>query len=502
MIETIILSLYFSAMLIIFMFSIGQAYLIYHFFKARHQPESHVPPAFSADDALPVVTIQLPIYNELYVVRRLIQAVSQLDYPQAKLEIQILDDSTDETTAVIAGDVKRLKAEGLDIAHIRRGSRAGFKAGALQAGLCVAKGEFIAIFDADFVPDKKFLRLTIPHFTDERLGMVQTRWGHLNENYSLLTKAQAFGLNAHFGVEQQARNAAGLFINFNGTAGVWRKSCIADAGGWQADTLTEDLDLSYRCQLRGWRFKFLNDVSTPSELPAEMQSLKSQQFRWTKGAIETSKKILPKLLASTLSPKLKLLGGIHLLSNMVFVCVFVVGLLSVPVMFVKQLGTGHVVFFNVASLFAVSFMLSGLFYAASLRDTETDWPHVLRRLVQLFPMFIASSMGLSLNNSVAVVQGLWGNKSAFVRTPKFNLTGNGEHWQTKKYIGHLNVKNSVMMIAEMILTLYYFFGVCASIYFLEISLLPFLILSCLGFGLVSFFSVKHFWQTASGGDKP
>ena len=283
--EVAILIVYFISLSILFAFGIHGLVMIYYYHKTR----AYATPNLEAPTELPMVTVQLPVFNEVYVIERLVNAVCEMEYPKDKLEIQLLDDSTDETVEVSRRLVAEWASRGFDIKHIHRIDRTGFKAGALKSGLEKAKGEFVAIFDADFVPKQDFLMKTIPHFRNDGVGMVQTRWEHLNEDYSYLTRAQALALDGHFVIEQQVRNKAGFFINFNGTAGIWRKSCIEDAGNWHADTLAEDLDLSYRAQLRGWKFVFLNDVTSPAELPADINGLKTQQFRWTKGAVETAK---------------------------------------------------------------------------------------------------------------------------------------------------------------------------------------------------------------------
>jgi cellulose synthase/poly-beta-1,6-N-acetylglucosamine synthase-like glycosyltransferase len=289
--EIIVVVLYSVSLLFIFVFSLGQLNLAWHYRRQKKEKSSEVP----ALENYPQVTVQLPLYNEKYVAERLIRCIASFEYPSEKLEIQVLDDSSDETVSIVENTIEQLSDE-LDIKHIRRQNREGYKAGALKYGTQIAKGEFIAIFDADFLPRKDFLLKTIPYFTDENIGVVQTRWGHVNRDYCTLTKLQAFGLDAHFSIEQSGRSAAGSFINFNGTAGIWRKSCIADAGGWSADTLTEDLDLSYRAQLKGWKFKFLEEIESPAELPVIMPAVKSQQYRWNKGAAETAKKNIGKAM--------------------------------------------------------------------------------------------------------------------------------------------------------------------------------------------------------------
>jgi cellulose synthase/poly-beta-1,6-N-acetylglucosamine synthase-like glycosyltransferase len=407
-------------------------------------------------------------------------------YPKEKLEIQVLDDSTDQTVEVVAGYVERYRKQGFDIKQVRRSTRIGFKAGALKEGLTTARGEFVAIFDADFVPRQDFLLKTIPHFVmDAKIGMVQTRWEHLNSEYSLLTRTQAMALDGHFVIEQAVRNKVGFFINFNGTAGVWRKSCIEDAGNWQSDTLTEDLDLSYRAQLRGWRFKYLNNVTSPAELPSEINALKSQQFRWTKGAIETARKILPHVWKSKLPLKIKVHATFHLTNNLVFPFIVLAGILNVPLVFVKHTGL-YDSYFTMMSVGVFAFIGSFLFYLFSQKDVYRDW----RRRLFLFPVFMAGSMGFAVNNSRAVIEGLFRKKSEFVRTPKYSIREKSDSWSDKKYAP---VKINPTVIVEVVLAVYCLFGVVSSIYFLEIAAVPFQLLFFLGFAFVSVMSLKHAW---------
>lgn len=431
------------------------------------------------------VTIQLPVYNEYYVVERLINSVCEIDYPKDKLEIQVLDDSTDETYELAKRLVEEKKKEGFDIKHIHRKKRTGYKAGALKEGLKTAKGDFIAIFDADFVPKKDFLKKTLKYFVKSKIGMVQTRWEHLNEDYSILTKIQALALNGHFVIEQTVRNKAGFFINFNGTGGVWRKECIEDAGNWQDDTITEDLDLSYRAQLKGWKFVYLRDFTTPAELPSEMNALKAQQFRWTKGAIETAKKMLPKIWKSKLPFRIKLQSTFHLTNNLVFPFILLAGILNVPLVFIKNSGP-YDPYFNIMSVFVLAFISSFLFYLYAQRDVYSDW----RKKMALFPIFMAGSMGFAVNNSRAVIEGLLDRKSAFVRTPKFKITSPTDKLNNKnKYISAIKADPSAFI--ELILAVYCFIGVAASIYFMEIAALPFHLMFFLGFSSVAAMSFKH-----------
>jgi cellulose synthase/poly-beta-1,6-N-acetylglucosamine synthase-like glycosyltransferase len=477
-----VLILYFLALLTLLLFGVQGFVMVYYHFKSRTKEE---PPDLTLEE-FPPVTIQLPIYNEVYVVERLIKAACGIKYPTEKLEIQVLDDSTDETTSVVTRAVTEMVARGYHIEHIQRGTREGYKAGALREGLKTARGEFIAIFDADFVPREDFLMRTMPYFfRDEKIGMVQTRWEHLNTDYSLLTRAQAMALDGHFVIEQVVRNRSGFFINFNGTGGIWRKACIVDAGNWHDDTLTEDLDLSYRAQLRGWRFKFLRDVTSPAELPSEINALKSQQFRWTKGAIETAKKILPLVWRSKLPLRIKLQSTFHLTNNLVFPFILLAGVLNVPLVYVKNHG-GYETYFALMSIFVVAFIGSLLFYTFSQKEIYPDW----RRRLFLFPLFMAGSMGFAVNNTKAVIEGLISKKREFVRTPKYAIEKKGDAWTNKKYVPK---QLSFTSVVELVLALYCLFGVLSSLYFAEIAAVPFQLLFCLGFGFVSFLSFKHAW---------
>ncbi|MFC2102822.1 cellulose synthase family protein [Bacteroidota bacterium] len=437
-------------------------------------------PDFECKDA---VTIQLPLYNELYVVERLINAVCDIDYPKDKLEIQVLDDSTDETIEVVRNIVEEKKKLGFDITFIHRENRQGFKAGALKEGLEKAKGKYIAIFDADFIPRKDFLKKTLSFFNDENVGMVQSRWEHLNSNHSILTKAQALALDGHFVIEQTVRNKAGFFINFNGTGGVWRKDCIVDAGNWNSDTLTEDLDLSYRAQLNGWKFVFLKDFTSPAELPSEINALKTQQFRWTKGAIETAKKVLPLVWKSKISLRVKLQSTFHLSNNLVFPFILLAAILNVPLIFIKNSGS-HEVYFAFMSVFVLAFISTFLFYLYSQKDVRSDW----HKKIVFFPLFMAGSMGMAVNNSRAVFEGLLNRKSEFVRTPKFMVVNEKDTWTGKKY---LNSRIGFSVIVELIMAIYCLIGVLSSIYFLEIAALPFQLLFFTGFSFVAITSIRH-----------
>ncbi|UZR93415.1 cellulose synthase family protein [Chondrinema litorale] len=438
-----------------------------------------------SQDKLPIVTIQLPVFNELYVIERLIDSVVAFNYPIDKLEVQVLDDSTDQTVEIIANRVTYWQNKGYDIQHVRRASREGFKAGALKYGTAIAKGEFIAIFDADFVPEKDFLLKTLPFFENEKTGVVQTRWGHLNKDYSVLTKLQAFGLDAHFTIEQVGRSSAGSFINFNGTAGIWRKACIIDAGGWQQDTLTEDLDLSYRAQMKGWHFEFLEDVESPAELPVLMPAIKSQQFRWNKGAAETARKHLLTVLKTKITFSNKVHAFFHLLNSSIFVFLLFAAILSIPMLFVKQNSPELELLINIGSVLLFGFFSITLFYWIATQQIEKQ--HTFSYFVKIYPLFLCISMGLSLHNALAVIEGLLGFKSPFIRTPKFNITKLKDQWK-----GNIYIKKSFnwLNLLEGFLGLYFLTGIALGIYLKDYGLMIFHIMLSIGFISVFYYSIK------------
>jgi cellulose synthase/poly-beta-1,6-N-acetylglucosamine synthase-like glycosyltransferase len=387
----------------------------------RHRGEA-VPMA-SPPTKWPRVTVQLPIFNELHMVERLLAAAAALDYPRDRLQIQLLDDSTDETRTLAALTISRLKAAGVDAVHLARQERAGFKAGALAAGLQQATGELIAILDADFVPPSDFLRRVVPSFADPRVGCVQTRWGHMNRDYSVLTQTQALGMDGHFVVEQAARSHSGLFINFNGTAGVWRRTCIDDAGGWTADTLTEDLDLSYRAQLRGWRIAYLPDVIVPAELPAQVSAFKRQQARWAQGSIETALKLAGRLLRSEHPWRIKLEGVIHLTGYMVHPLMLCLVLLTLP------MSRSHSWVLHWVPLLMTAAVGPPLLYAVAASADATA-PHARLRYL---PVLVLLGTGIALSNTLAVLRALLGRRQVFQRTPKFDLRHKGDRWVASSY---------------------------------------------------------------------
>ncbi len=479
----LLLVLYIAALLVLFIYGVQGLSLVYHY--SRRKPSDPVVGALESDAVLPAVTVQLPLYNELYVVERLVEAVCALDYPRDRLQIQVLDDSTDETSDLLAACIAPKRALGFHIDHLRRTDRQGFKAGALRSGLACASGEFIAIFDADFLPSPDFLRHVIPHLlADRRLGLVQGRWEHLNYDYSLLTRIQALALDAHFAMEQQVRNRTDLFMNFNGTAGVWRKECIVDAGNWHADTLTEDLDLSYRAQLRGWRFLYLNDLAVPAELPSEINGLKSQQFRWTKGAIETARKHLPTVWRADLPLRVKLHASAHLTSNLVFPCILLIAMLNIPVLYLKQTRPDLAVYFDVMAVFILTSVSTFFFYLLAQRDIRHDW---FRRML-LFPVVMAGTMGLAVNNTRAVLEALFKHRSAFERTPKYNILCSDDQWSGGRY---RTSKVGGAVVVELLLALYILSGLAISIRFMELSLIPFQLMFLCGFGFSGVLSLRH-----------
>jgi cellulose synthase/poly-beta-1,6-N-acetylglucosamine synthase-like glycosyltransferase len=477
--ELLVLVAYFFVLSILGIYGWHRYWLVYQYMKHKDR----VPGPPSPVTEWPVVTIQLPIYNEMYVADRVIDAVCAIDYPREKLQIQVLDDSTDETCDIAQLAVQRQAGRGFDISYLHRADRTGYKAGALDAGLQVARGEFVAIFDADFVPPADFLLRTVPYFTtDDRLAVVQARWGHLNHDYSMLTRVQAILLDGHFVLEHGGRNRAGCFFNFNGTSGVWRKTAIADGGGWQHDTLTEDLDLSYRTQLRGWRFLFMPDLVTPAEVPVEMNAFKSQQHRWAKGSIQTCRKILPYLLQSNLPFKVKAEAFFHLTANFNYPLMVALTILMFPAMVVRyNMGWAEMMLIDVPLFVAATASVFN-FYLISQRETYPDW----RSRVKYLPMVLAVGIGLAVNNTKAVIEAMLGRSSEFTRTPKYGIERARDDWQGKKY----HQTTSVQPFIEVALGVYFTGTVLYALQYGIYGTLPFLVLFQVGFlytGLMSLF---------------
>ncbi len=483
----IIIAIYSVALLLIFFYSLAQLNLLVNYLG--YKKRNHEAPKFNLLDPreIPFVTIQLPVYNEEYVMERLLDNIAKIEYPKSKLEIQVLDDSTDDTVQDTAEKIKALQESGLDIQHIRRENRQGFKAGALKEGLLTAKGDFIAIFDADFLPDSDWLKKTVIYFKDEEIGVVQTRWGHINRDYSTLTKIQAFALDAHFTLEQVGRNSKGHFINFNGTAGIWRKECILDAGNWEGDTLTEDLDLSYRAQLKNWKFKYLEDVETPAELPVVISAARSQQFRWNKGGAENFRKtVWNVILAKNISFKTKFHGVMHLLNSSMFLCVFIVAILSIPSMYIKNMYVQFDGVFSALSFFILSTIILFICYWFTYKSIQGSSFDNFVDYIKIFFTFFSVALGFSLHNSIAVLEGHMGKRSEFVRTPKFNLSNLTDSWKGNKY---LSKKLSRNMILEFALMIYFLFGMYLAIPLENFGLFPFHLMLFLGFGFVFFKSL-------------
>jgi len=467
--ETLILIAYFFVLSILGIYGWHRYYLVYEYMKNKDRVPGPPPPMAE----LPVVTIQLPIFNEMYVADRLIDAVCEIDYPKDKLEIQVLDDSTDETTEIAALAVRRQAALGFDITYLHRTDRTGYKAGALEAALKVARGEFVAIFDADFVPPKDFLMRTVGYFQNPKVALVQARWGHINQGYSLLTKIQAILLDGHFVLEHGGRNRAGCFFNFNGTAGVWRRTAIHDAGGWQHDTLTEDLDLSYRAQLRGWQFLFLPDLVTPAEVPVEMNAFKSQQHRWAKGSIQTCLKVLPAILASDLPRKVKVEAFFHLTANFNYLLMCVLSVLMFPAMYVRyNMGWTEMLLIDVPLFMAATASVAN-FYLVSQRELYTDW----KARVKYLPIVMAIGIGLAVNNTKAVFEALFGAPGEFTRTAKYGIATARDGWQHKKY--HQTV--AIQPFIELALGIYFSYTVVYALAHGIYGTLPFLMLFQFGF---------------------
>ena len=493
--DALVLLPYFAVMFVLSLYGLHRYAMAYHYFKFRKNYNPHPPLHF---DELPLVTVQLPIFNEQFVIDRLIEAVCAMEYPREKIEIQVLDDSTDETCGVASAIVERNAALGHNIVYIHRTNRHGFKAGALDAGLKKAKGEFIAIFDADFVPPTDWLMKVIHHFAEPHIGMVQTRWTHLNRDYSILTQIEAILLDGHFVLEHGARARSGEFFNFNGTAGMWRRQAIYDGGGWQHDTLTEDTDLSYRSQMAGWKFKYLPDVECPSELPIEMTAFKTQQARWAKGLIQTSIKILPRVFRSKAPMRNKIEAVYHLTANLSYPLMVIMSALLIPAMICRfYQGWFQMLIIDVPLFTASSFSIA-VFYVMSQREIH---PKTWKKTIYYLPFLMALGIGLTVTNTKAVLEALLGIKSAFVRTPKYRVAQKGEKSQAAKYRKRLKLTPWI----ELLLGCYF----AAAIYYTftnnNFFTAPFLILFVVGYwytGLMSLLQGRfERWRTGVNTDE-
>lgn len=466
----IVLVAYTFLLVVLFFYSLHSFVLLYYYFKFRNRRSGPVPKL----NEYPRVTVQLPIYNEKYVVRRLLESIVEFDYPKHRLEIQVLDDSDDETSEILARLVAEYRARRINIRHIRRGSRAGFKAGALQHGLRSARGEYIAIFDADFVPGSNFLKDLLPEFDSPDIAGVQSRWGHLNHDASLLTRAQAIGLDNHFAMEQRLRHQAGFFINFNGTCGIWRRDAIADAGGWHGDTLAEDLDLSYRVQLRGWKIKFRGDHAVQGELPENAEGFKIQQNRWAKGTIQVARKLLPQVLAAKMSRMAKYEAFVHLTCHVNFVALLGLAFFSPIIIYFKIENIVPEGYFVFASFFTIGAVGYPYLYFLAQRELYADY----RRRIPFIFGVIAYSMALSVSNTVAVIEGWFNRKVVFCRTPKSGGEARGYRPDTRSIVPYVEITLGIYMLLALIY-------VTVNV---QLLLIPFLLFYCFGFlnlGLMS-----------------
>lgn len=493
-------AVYVGVLAVLCVYGLHRYLLVYLFYRVKRRATSPTDPLTD----LPRVTVQLPMYNERYVARRVIEAACAIDYPRDRLEIQVLDDSTDDTADIARDVVARLRAAGHDVQYLHRRDRTGYKAGALAEGTRVARGEFIAIFDADFIPPPNILRATIHHFADPRVGMVQTRWGHVNRGLSLLTQAQAILLDGHFVIEHTARNRSGRFMSFNGTAGVWRRSAIEDAGGWEHDTLTEDLDLSYRAQLRGWKFVFLPDIVSPAELPPEMNAFKAQQHRWTKGGAQTCVKLLPRVLSSRENWRVKLEAFFHLTSCTVYILIVLLSLLIGPTLYMKlfhpQPATWVDRLFD-AMLFIVGTCSALSFYICSQRELQRSWFDSVRYV----PALMAIGVGIAFNNAIATVEGLLGRSGEFVRTPKYGDAAIAPSAWRKRVARQRLRRAAWQPWAELALAAY--LAACllmclSSPYWLERTgaAIPFLCIFIAGYGYVAVQTLHGHWLSRRGAE--
>ncbi len=490
--ETALLALYFAVLLVLSMYGTHRYYMAYLYYRYRHNRRDRMNVDLPKD--WPKVTVQLPVFNERYVVERLIDAVCQFDYPRDRLSVQVLDDSTDDTVELSRARVEHWQRQGIDVELIHRTNRSGYKAGALANGLGRAKGDFIAVFDADFVPEPDFLRNTVPHFEDPGIGMVQVRWGHINREFSPLTQAQAILLDGHFVIEHSARNRSGRFFNFNGTAGIWRKATIVDAGGWQHDTLTEDLDLSYRAQLRGWRFCYLQDIVSPGEVPVDINAFKSQQHRWAKGSAQTALKILPRLFRSDLPLPIKTEAFFHLTANFAYPLLVLLSLLMPLAIIIRaQHSLTEILLLDLPCFMAATMSVCS-FYALSQREIgQAQWQRI-----KYIPFVMSLGIGLSLSNAKAVLEAFFGHDTPFLRTPKHGVITKGENWAAKRYRGN----KSLLPLLEVGIGLYYSLTIYFAIDAEHWMSLPFLVLFQFGFlyvGVMSLFQL-YGWRLRAPAD--
>lgn len=490
-IEVVLVVLYACCLIYLLLFCIAELHLLirYQIYKSRGEQTIKFLSQDIAINEHPLVTIQLPVFNEMYVVERIIDAVCLFNYPKERMQIQILDDSTDNTIEISQAKANFYKNKGFDIEVIHREgkSRKGYKAGALKDAMPLVKADFIVLFDADFIPAPNFLRQVLPYFENPEIGFIQTGWAHINRNYSMLTRIQAFFIDVHFSVEQAGRNSSGVFMSFNGTSGVWKKQAILDAGNWESDTLTEDVDLSYRAQLAGYKGLFLERIKSPAELPADMPAFKSQQFRWVKGGVETAIKILPRVVKSKFSFYIKINAFAHLLNCFAYLAVFTMAVISVPLMLLKNTYI-HYKYMWLFNTFFVNNIVFVIVYVVGLRNNQFSWAKVVKEVLTLFPIFSVLTIGLSFHNSIAAVKGILGQKTPFERTPKYDITEKKDTWNNKQYATKRLDNISIM---EGLLAVYFFIGVLLGIYKNIPDFRAFHIVACIGFSMIFAYSFVH-----------
>jgi cellulose synthase/poly-beta-1,6-N-acetylglucosamine synthase-like glycosyltransferase len=477
MLENLLIGAYLTILGLLAVYGFHRSQLVYLFMKTRENK----PKPKGEFEVWPFVTVQLPMFNERYVAERLIEAVARIDYPRDRFEIQVLDDSTDDTTEIAREAVEHVVQRGLQASLVHRTDRTGYKAGALENGLRTAKGEFVAVFDADFIPPSDILRDTVNYFTDDTVGMVQVRWGHINRQYSMLTRIESLMLDGHFVIEHGARQRSGRFFNFNGTAGIWRRKAISDAGGWEHDTLTEDMDLSYRAQLKGWKFIYLPDVVAPAEVPVEMASFKSQQHRWAKGSIQVARKMLPVVLRSDAPFKVKVEAIFHLTNNIAYVLMIFLALLLLPNLLVRtEHGWREVILIDLPLFFGTTVSI-GTFYVVAHRQLYGGtWKAIAK-----VPLLMALGIGLSINNAKAVLEGLFGYQTEFVRTAKHGVETGSCAWRQMKY----RAKKGLVPLVEILFAVYFLITIYAAVIGKHYVSLPFLALFLLGYLYVGALSI-------------
>ncbi|MCK9463186.1 MAG: glycosyltransferase family 2 protein [Proteobacteria bacterium] len=479
MLENTLIVCYLSILGLLAIYGFHRSMLVYLFFKTKdHIPK---PKRIYGEEELPFITVQLPLFNERYVCGRLIDAVVEFDYPRNLFEIQVLDDSTDDTTEIARAKTEEVAARGFQISLIHRTDRTGYKAGALENGLRTAKGELVAVFDADFVPPTNILRDTVHFFSDEGVGMVQARWDHLNRQYSMLTRIQSLMLDGHFVIEHGARQRSGRFFNFNGTAGIWRIKAIADAGGWEHDTLTEDMDLSYRAQLKGWRFIYLPDITAPAEIPVEMASFKSQQHRWAKGSIQVCRKMLPTILKSDVPFKVKLEAFFHLTNNFAYLLMIFLALLLLPNLLVRtHHGWREVLLIDLPLFFGTTVSIGTFYVVAHKQLYGGTWKAIAK-----LPLLMSLGIGLSINNAKAVLEGIFGLETPFVRTAKHGMKNERTGWAKTSY----RAKKGLVPLLELLFAAYFVATIAVAIRGGHWVSIPFLVLFLLGYLYVGMFSI-------------